>query len=333
MWGRRACIAVGGFVAGKMATSHHSASAFWGGGSKAEEPLDAAGLKESLFRYQPPFPINPDNGVVFFEIEAEGEPLGRVEIEVFDDESPGLALNFKALAQGFYLGYPISSKKKHRTRQGQARRFLRYKNTVFHNVIPGYICQGGDNECFDGRGGESYCGDPLRDSYRGKGGKIPGPGCVCTVGHDRHSNKSQFMISFRALPHVEGRNSCIGQVISGWETMQKISDLATISGKTRKEVSIADCGILKHKTGELYDHMDPLSVQPPAHYLEEEKTARGAVHLTRVETPRKLDYLDHWISNRGTSPQHWQHDKRSGDGTGHAEVETEVLRADPSECC
>ena len=202
--------------------------------------IHAEASRDDLFSYTPPFPVNPENSVVFFDIAAEEEELGRVEIELFDDCSPALAINFKALCHGYMYGRAIASKQLGKQRSGRQRKFLRYEGTIFHNVQPGYICVGGDNEFFDGTGGESYCGDQLMDCFRDKGGKIPGPGCVCMVTHTRKAVRSQFMFTYRALPHVERRNSTVGQIISGWDVIEKMQGMATASGKTRKEISVCE---------------------------------------------------------------------------------------------
>ena len=61
---------------------------------------------------------------VFFDIAAEGEPLGRISFELFADKVPKTAENFRALSTG--------------------ERGFGYNGSCFHRLIPGYMCQGSD---------------------------------------------------------------------------------------------------------------------------------------------------------------------------------------------
>ena len=272
MWGRRACLAAVGGAVGFGGQSaflpvrceegagagaglgtgffgffenlvSSSSSSSMPGSVRDLSPDERARMRDEFFKYTPPFPVNPDNGIVFFELGFDGKSVGRVEFEVFDDSSPLLATNFKALSQGFMWGYPIATKK-NTYRHDKLRKFLRYKNTLFHKVQPGYLCLGGDNERFDGTGGEAFNGCNMRDCFRGKGGRLPGPGCVASVRHAKQVNRSQFLITFRAMPHLEGQNSCFAQVVKGWEVMQEVEKLGTPSGHPRAEVSVCGWGLL-----------------------------------------------------------------------------------------
>merc|ERR1712117_117858 len=80
---------------------------------------------------------------VFFDVSADGESLGRIEMELFDDEVPRTAENFKQLCTGD-PGFG-------------------YKGSKFHRVIPHFMLQGGDFERGDGFGGYSIYGNKFED--------------------------------------------------------------------------------------------------------------------------------------------------------------------------
>lgn len=61
------------------------------------------------------------NPVVFFDVCADGEPLGRITMELFSNIVPQTAENFRALCTG--------------------EKGFGFKNSIFHRVIPDFVCQ------------------------------------------------------------------------------------------------------------------------------------------------------------------------------------------------
>ena len=87
---------------------------------------------------------------VFFDIELDGEPFGRIVFGLWG-RSCGLTVNnFMTLAEGSAgvgkQGYP-----------------LHYKGSTFHRIIPGFVAQGGDITLGNGAGGESIYGNTFAD--------------------------------------------------------------------------------------------------------------------------------------------------------------------------
>ncbi|KAK7812771.1 hypothetical protein U0070_013833 [Myodes glareolus] len=82
------------------------------------------------------------NPIVFFDIAADGEPLGGVFFELFADKVPKTAENFRALSTG--------------------EKGFGYKGSSFHRIIPGFMCQGGDLTRHNGTGGRCIYGENLR---------------------------------------------------------------------------------------------------------------------------------------------------------------------------
>lgn len=61
------------------------------------------------------------NPVVFFDVCADDEPLGRITMELFSNIVPQTAENFRALCTG--------------------EKGFGFKNSIFHRVIPNFVCQ------------------------------------------------------------------------------------------------------------------------------------------------------------------------------------------------
>ena len=62
------------------------------------------------------------------------------------------------------------------------------------------------------------------------------------------SNGSQFFITFKATPHLDGRHVVFGEAISGLKTVEALEAVGgngrTDGGKPSAEVKIVDCGEL-----------------------------------------------------------------------------------------
>ncbi|KDN50589.1 hypothetical protein RSAG8_01087, partial [Rhizoctonia solani AG-8 WAC10335] len=172
------------------------------------------------------------NPRVFFNFEADGQPLGRVVFELFRDEVPKTAENFRALATG----------EKGLSQVSQTP--LYYKGCIIHRSIENFMIQGGDFTKRNGTGGESIYGHPFEDENFNR--EVDAEGLLVMANRGPNTNSSQFFITVRPCPHLNGKHVVFGRVVSGLDFIKQISEMP-VDEKSRplKPVVIASCGELE----------------------------------------------------------------------------------------
>lgn len=182
--------------------------------------------------YTPPIPQNPENPKVFFDISIGGEAAGRIVFELFQDAAPQTAENFRALCTG-------------EKGTGTSGKPLHYKGSAFHRIIPQFMCQGGDFTNGNGTGGESIYGSKFKDeTFSGKAGVHAGPGILSMANAGPNTNGSQFFICTVETPWLNGRHVVFGQVIEGYDVVQKMEAVGSRAGATSAKVVIENSGQL-----------------------------------------------------------------------------------------
>ena len=174
--------------------------------------------------------LNYANPKVYMEIAIGDKHVGKMVFELFADELPKTAENFRALCTG-ELG---KSKKTDFP--------LTFKGSLFHRVIPGFMAQGGDITRHDGTGGESIYGSPFPDEWFPF--KHTKRGLLSMYNTRRNKNTSQFFITFQPAPFLDGRHAVFGALIEGNDVLTQIEDQGTGSGMPKQVIRIADCGEL-----------------------------------------------------------------------------------------
>ncbi|KAM0072256.1 putative peptidylprolyl isomerase [Helianthus debilis subsp. tardiflorus] len=174
--------------------------------------------------------ISKKNPWVFLDLSMNESPAERIIIELFADVVPKTAENFRALCTG-------------ERGQSTTGTSLKYEGLKFHRIIKGFAAQGGDiSQQYGKTGGESIYGKPFEDEDYKLDFSEPGMLCMATRGPN--TNESQFCITFKPLPHLNGRKVAFGRVIKGMETVQKIDQLGTLEGEPSGLVIITNCGQL-----------------------------------------------------------------------------------------
>mmetsp|Transcript_46010 Transcript_46010/g.114155 ORF Transcript_46010/g.114155 Transcript_46010/m.114155 type:complete len:304 (-) Transcript_46010:171-1082(-) len=203
---------------------------------------------------------------VFFDIEVDAAPFGRVVIELWPDRTPKSAENFRALCTG-ERGVSKSSRKR-----------LCYRGSKFLRVLKGLALFGGDITKGDGKGGESIYGGEYEDlsctsdgapthdrpgivSMGWPGDKPPGD----PEDDDPHKRThlrfgSRFSIFLEADHHFDGRLPVIGVVVAGIDILAALSETPVNARKQPEtkvgltiDIKISDCGQLPDSECRLRD--------------------------------------------------------------------------------
>ena len=119
---------------------------------------------------------------------------GTITLELYPEDAPKTVENFMTLAKkGFYNGI------------------------VFHRVIPGFMVQTGD-PTGTGTGGPGYAfADEISPKRR-----HDGPGVLSMANAGPNTNGSQFFITLKATPWLDGRHTVFGRVVKGQDVVEAI---------------------------------------------------------------------------------------------------------------
>lgn len=130
---------------------------------------------------------------------------GSILLKLAYDKAPITVANFVSLSEGENpkVSEEFKSKKY-------------YNGIKFHRVIPDFMIQGGD-PTGTGSGGPGYKFD---DEFTDLSHK--GPGVLSMANAGPGTNGSQFFITHKATPWLDGKHSVFGEVISGQEVVDSI---------------------------------------------------------------------------------------------------------------
>ena len=176
----------------------------------------AAGLPE----------FKEENPQVFFDITIGDGESQRVVFELFPEQVPKTAENFRVLCTGEKGGV------------------LHYKGSIFHRVIKEFMMQGGDTTNRNGTGGMSIYGNKFND----EGVWLPHTrgGLLSMANSGPNTNGSQFFVTFKPTAWLDGKHTVFGRVIKGYEVCEKAEGTETKGSDVPvQQITIVDCGELE----------------------------------------------------------------------------------------
>jgi cyclophilin family peptidyl-prolyl cis-trans isomerase len=121
---------------------------------------------------------------------------GDIVVELYADKAPATVNNFVFLARDGY-----------------------YDGVTFHRVIANFMAQTGD-PTGTGRGGPGYkFSDEFEPSLR-----HDGAGVLSMANAGPNTNGSQFFITHKATPHLDGKHAVFGRVAEGMDVVYSIPE-------------------------------------------------------------------------------------------------------------
>lgn len=105
----------------------------------------------------------------------------------------------------------------------------------------------------NGTGGESiYGASPFADEDLSR--PLDAPGLLCMANKGPNTNSSQFFVTLRECPHLNGKHVVFGKVIRGYDEVVAKLGAVPVDEKSRplSTVLISNCGELELRKGTCY---------------------------------------------------------------------------------
>jgi peptidyl-prolyl cis-trans isomerase A (cyclophilin A) len=135
---------------------------------------------------------------------------GDITVKLFADKAPKTVANFVALATG------KKEWKDPKTGETVKNKPL-YNGTIFHRIIPDFMIQGGD-PAGNGTGGPGY---QFEDEFT-PSDAFDKVGILAMANAGPNTNGSQFFITVKETPWLNGKHTIFGEVTKGMDVVNKI---------------------------------------------------------------------------------------------------------------
>src|SRR2546426_5025741 len=149
---------------------------------------------------------------------------GDVVVLLFEDKAPKTVANFVGLATGTKEWTDPKSRQ-------EVKRPL-YNGTIFHRVIPDFMIQAGD-PLGNGTGGPGF---RFEDEFHPEL-RHSKAGILSMANAGPNTNGSQFFITIKATPWLDGKHSVFGEVVKGQEVVSAIANMPRDSRRSEEHTS------------------------------------------------------------------------------------------------
>ncbi len=144
--------------------------------------------------------------------------LGDMKAMLYEDKTPNTVANIINLAENNF-----------------------YKDMKFHRIITGFMAQGGCPNSREGASGVAGTGGPgyriadefdssLRHTKRG---------LLSMANSGPNTNGSQFFITFKETPWLDNKHGIFGEIIEGFEVLDKLEAAGSQSGRPTKDIEFS----------------------------------------------------------------------------------------------
>ena len=134
--------------------------------------------------------------------------LGKIELKMYPKVAPLAVENFTTHAKNGY-----------------------YNGIIFHRIIKGFMIQGGD-PTGTGTGGESIWKKDFKDEFA-KNVVFDKPFLLAMANRGPVTNGSQFFITLAPTPHLNGKHTIFGEVVSGQDVVRKMENVSVAPGSNK----------------------------------------------------------------------------------------------------